>query len=118
MLVLKKSLMGNGYGARIGDDLRDIFDGRFHAKPEVLSRLGDEWRKWEGFHSYDRGHEYRDRITASDEGNFWRVRFCKSAFRGEPGYDRFEGTWTKDITVYRDSISSNGPIYKKRGLNR
>ena len=118
MLVLKKSVRERGYADSIGDDLKEAFEGRFRVEPEVMTSLGREWEKWERFASNDPGREYRNRITASDEGNFWWVRFCKSAFNGEPGYDRLKGTWTQEIAVYRDCIAPNGPIYKKRDVNR
>jgi hypothetical protein len=118
MLVLKKSPGVKDYGTRIEDDFRLAFDGRFDVEPGVIARLGKEWKRWERLASNEMGLDYRNRFTVSDEGDFWRVRFSKPVFRGEPGYDRLKGTWTEEIAVYRDCIASNGPIYKKRGVNR
>ncbi len=117
MLLLKKSLREKDYGAGIEDDLRHAFDGRFRVEPDIVTSLGMEWDRWERM-CPNNGCEHRDRFTVSDEGNYCMVRFRKSVFWGDPGYERLAGTATKEIAVYRDCIAHNGTIYKRKDVNR
>ena len=95
MLVVKKGIREEDNIYWIKDYIRSVFDGRFDVEPEVITRLGKEWDRWERFAANAPSCKYRRRFTLSDEENFWRLRLHKSVFWGEPKYDSLKGKWTK-----------------------